>query len=103
MLINLCEAYLNQSKFEANIAAIYEMINLPFTGNDSRALALCQDKFRTKAILKAFGLPVPRGELISTPDKKPNLCFPVIVKPSREDGSLGIRLIQLFLTRNLSK
>lgn len=90
VLINLCEAYLNQSKFEANIAAIYEMLNLPFTGNDSRALALCQDKFKTKAILKAFGLPTPRGELVSSPNKQLNLRFPVIVKPSCEDASIGI-------------
>lgn len=90
VLINLCEAYLDQSKFEANIAALYEMLNFPFTGNDARALALCQDKFKTKAILKAFGLPTPRGELISSPNKKTSLRFPVIIKPSCEDASIGI-------------
>ncbi len=91
VLINLCEAYLDQSKFESNIAALYEILDLPFTGNDSRALAFCQDKFRAKAILKAFNLPTPRGELISLPAKKPNLRFPLIVKPSCEDASIGIK------------
>jgi len=92
VVINLCEGYLNQSRFEAAIAAVYEMLNLPFTGNDSRALAICQDKFKTKAILRAFGLPTPRGQLVGSPEEKVNLPFPLIVKPGCEDASVGINL-----------
>jgi len=92
VVINLCEGYLNQSRFEAAIAAIYEMLDLPFTGNDSRALAICQDKFKTKAILRAFGLPTPRGQLVGSPEEKINLPFPLIVKPACEDASVGINL-----------
>jgi len=92
VVINLCEGYLNQSKFEGPIAAIYEMLDIPFTGNDSLALAICQDKFRTKAILRAFGLPTPRSQLVSSPEEKINLPFPLIVKPGCEDASVGINI-----------
>lgn len=92
VLINLCEGYLDQSKFEANIAAMYELLGLAFTGNDSRALAICQDKFRTKAILKAAGLPTPKGQLMFSPHQEINLSFPLIVKPAYEDASIGISI-----------
>jgi D-alanine-D-alanine ligase len=92
VVINLCEGYLNQSRFEPSIAAVYEMLDLPFTGNDSLALAICQDKFKTKAILRAFGLPTPHGQLVSSPEEKINLPFPLIVKPACEDASVGINL-----------
>lgn len=90
VLINLCEGYLDQSRFEANIAALYELLGLAFTGNDSRALAICQDKFRTKAILKASGLPTPKGQLVFSPLQEINLSYPLIVKPAYEDASIGI-------------
>jgi len=92
VVINLCEGYLNQSRFEPSIAAVYEMLDLPFTGNDSLALAICQDKFKTKAILRALGLPTPHGQLVSSPEEKINLPFPLIVKPACEDASVGINL-----------
>ncbi|MCX7974118.1 MAG: ATP-grasp domain-containing protein [Candidatus Aminicenantes bacterium] len=92
VLINLCEGYLNQSKFEANLAALFELMGLAFTGNDSRALAICQDKFRTKAILKASGLPTPKGELIFSSFQEVSLSYPLIVKPTCEDASIGISI-----------
>jgi len=91
VLINLCEGFLGQSKFEANVAAVYEMLGIPFTGNNSRALALCQDKFKTKAVLRAFGLPTARGRLMTSAAQSRDLSFPLIVKPNAEDASLGIR------------
>ncbi len=90
VLINLCEGFLGQSKFEANVAAVYEMLGIAFTGNGSRALALCQDKFKTKAILGAFGLPTARGRLMISSAQSHGFRFPLIVKPNAEDASLGI-------------
>jgi D-alanine-D-alanine ligase len=69
VLINLCEA---------------------FTGNDSRTLALCLNKFKTKAVLKSCGLPVAPARLVDAPDAKLDFPFPVIVKPNTEDASLGV-------------
>ena len=91
VLINLCEGYLGRPQFEANVAGVFEILGIPFTGSNSRALSLCQDKFKSKAILNAYGLPTARGRLISSADQAVELSFPLIVKPNAEDASLGIK------------
>jgi len=91
VLINLCEEFRSRPQLEANVAAIFEALAIPFTGCPSKALGICQDKFKAKAILNAFGLPTARGMLVTSADQKiDNVPFPAIVKPNQEDASLGI-------------
>jgi D-alanine-D-alanine ligase len=90
VIINLCEAFAGYPQLESNVAAAFELMGVAFTGNDSRTLALCLNKFRTKAVLKSSGLPTAPAMLMDSPDAKPEIPFPVIVKPNREDASLGI-------------
>jgi D-alanine-D-alanine ligase len=90
VLINLCEAFHGRPQLEANVAAALELLGIPFTGNDSRTLALCLNKFKTKAVLKSSGLPTAAAALVDSPDQKIDISFPLIVKPNTEDASLGI-------------
>lgn len=90
VLINLCEAFLGRPQLEANVAAALELLGVPFTGNDSRTLALCLNKFKTKAVLKSFGLPTAPAVMADSPEAKIDIPFPLIVKPNTEDASLGI-------------
>lgn len=90
VLINLCEGYLGRPQLEANVAAVLEAFGIAFTGNPSKALAICQDKFKSKAILNSFGLPTAKGRLMTSVEQKMDLHFPVIVKPNQEDASSGI-------------
>jgi D-alanine-D-alanine ligase len=90
VLVNLCEGFLGRPQLEANVAAVFEALGIAFTGNSSKALAICQDKFRSKAILNSFGLPTAKGRLVTSIEQKLDLRFPVIVKPNHEDASLGI-------------
>jgi D-alanine-D-alanine ligase len=90
VLINLCEEFRSRPQFESNVAAMFEAFGIPFTGCSSKALAICQDKFKAKAILNAFGLPTARGRLVTSTDQKIDVPFPAIVKPNQEDASLGI-------------
>ncbi len=90
-VVNLCEGFCGQSAGEPRVAGLLELMGVPFTGNPSAALGLCRDKFRVNAVLRAHGLPVPRGWLLTAADPLPvGLPFPVIVKPNAEDASLGI-------------
>ena len=63
-----------------------------FTGSGSHGLLYAQDKAVAKKILEFHGIHTPvfarsyRGRL----DFSHDLEFPVIVKPAREDGSIGI-------------
>ncbi len=89
-LINLCEGYYGRPQWESNVAGIFELLGLSFTGNAAKTLAFCQDKFKAKAVLRAAGLPTAPAQLMLTGDEPLELRFPVIVKPNSEDASLGI-------------
>jgi D-alanine-D-alanine ligase len=93
VLVNLCEGFRGRPQLEANVAAALELLEIPFTGNSSRTLALCQDKYKTKAILNAHGLPTAKARLLTAAeeiDEVKGLRFPLFVKPNAEDASLGI-------------
>lgn len=90
VIINLCEAFAGYPQLESNVAAAFELLGVAFTGNDSRTLALCLNKFKTKAILKQSGLPTAPAKILDSPDAKLDIPFPVIVKPNTEDASLGV-------------
>jgi len=89
-LINLCEGYFGRPQWESNVAGIFELLGLTFTGNASKTLAICQDKFRAKAVLKAAGLPTAPAQIMFDGTEPLELKFPLIVKPNNEDASLGI-------------
>jgi D-alanine-D-alanine ligase len=89
-LINLCEGYYGRPQWESNVAGIFELLGLSFTGNAAKTLAICQDKFKAKAVLRAAGLPTAPAQLMLTGEEPLELRFPLIVKPNSEDASLGI-------------
>jgi D-alanine-D-alanine ligase len=90
ILINLCEGYYGRPQWESNVAGIFELLGISFTGNDSKTLALCQDKHKAKAVLRSCDLPTAPARLVLAADQPVDLEFPVIVKPNSEDSSLGI-------------
>ena len=92
LIFNLCEEFRGQSRLEMNVAALLEMLNVPFSGSSSLVLGLSQDKGKTKSILAHHGVPTP-AYAVWSPEESPStahLRFPLIVKPLQEDASLGI-------------
>jgi len=90
VIVNLCEGFFGKPQWESNVAAVMEVLHIPFTGNSSRTLALCQDKHQAKAILASFNLPVAPSQMITSADEMVDLRFPLIVKPNAEDASVGV-------------
>jgi len=94
LIFNLCESIKGLAVSEMHVAGIYELMNVPYTGAGPLALGTCLNKVRTKVILDANGIPTARhilykrAEDINLDDL--HLSFPMIVKPSREDASIGI-------------
>jgi D-alanine-D-alanine ligase len=92
LIFNLCEEFHGQTRLEMNVAALLELLNIPFTGSSALVLGLSQDKGKTKSILGHYGVPTPRyviwppGERVTAS----HLQKPLFVKPLREDASLGI-------------
>lgn len=91
VIFNLCEEVDGDTNKEKAAAAFFELLDIPFTGNDALALALCLNKPLTKRILETAGIPTPAFTTAEVSSKTSlPFAFPAIVKPMREDGSLGI-------------
>ena len=92
LIFNLAESFAGMDTADYCIAAYLELLQKPFTGAGSHGLLFAQDKGVAKKILEFHGIHTPvfarsyRGRL----DFSHDLEFPVIVKPAREDGSIGI-------------
>jgi D-alanine-D-alanine ligase len=92
MIVNLAESFGGNDTADYCIAAYMELLGKKFTGSGSHGLLYGQDKAAAKKILEFHGIHTPvfarsfRGRL----DFSHDLAFPVIVKPAREDGSIGI-------------
>ncbi|MGD0339465.1 MAG: ATP-grasp domain-containing protein [Bacteroidota bacterium] len=94
LVFNLCESVGKYSIHEMHVAAIYELMGIPYTGAGPLTLGSCLNKARTKEILSYHGIPTPRFRIFSSlPDNQSingDIRFPVIVKPAHEDASTGI-------------
>ena len=92
LVFNLAESFAGNDTADYCIAAYLELVNKRFTGSGSHGLLYGQEKANAKKILEFHGIHTPvfarsfRGRL----DFSHDLEFPVIVKPAREDGSIGI-------------
>jgi D-alanine-D-alanine ligase len=101
LVFNLCEGVENESVHEMHAVGIYELMHVPYTGSDPLTLGTALNKVRVKEILLYHGLPTPRFQLIKSPVRvslDTNLDFPLIVKPSREDASIGIETASVVTT-----
>ena len=81
---------------EAFYPALFEELDVPYTGSDAYAMAVTLDKWLTKLVVARHGIDTPRGRMITpdslsaVADQGPGLAFPIIVKPNYEGSSKGI-------------
>jgi D-alanine-D-alanine ligase len=97
MIFNLCESVDGDPTQEMNIAALFEILKVPYTGSRSLTLGIALNKSRVKEILNYYNIPTAAHYICSNANKykedgfeKVKGKFPLIVKPSREDASIGI-------------
>jgi D-alanine-D-alanine ligase len=92
LVFNLTESYAGDDTMDMNIAAYMDLIGMPYTGTGPRGLFLGQEKSVAKKLFQFHGIKTPffaasyKGFLEHSDDIK----FPLIVKPTSEDGSIGI-------------
>jgi D-alanine-D-alanine ligase len=92
LVFNLTESYAGDDTKDMNIAAFLDLLGRPYTGAGPHGLYLAQDKVLAKKIFHFHDIHTPffaisyRGKL----DHAHDIQFPLIVKPSSEDGSIGI-------------
>lgn len=92
LVFNLVESFAGIDTNDKNVAAFLDLLQIPYTGCGSEGLHLAQDKSLAKKLLDFHGIKNPdfatsfRGRL----DHSHDIKFPLIVKPTSEDGSIGI-------------
>ena len=92
LIFNLVESFAGDDTHDSRLAGYLELLGRKFTGTGAHGLYLAQDKALAKKIFAFHGIHTPyfatvyRGRTLHAHD----IAFPVIVKPAREDGSIGI-------------
>lgn len=89
---NLCGGIGNVPGSEAEVPKILDRIGIPYSGATSDKLTLTTNKAATKKVFNQIGIPTPAYQVFQNnqEDLKPNLSFPLIIKPISEDCSIGI-------------
>jgi len=91
VVFNLCEGYRESSAGEYGVAALLELLGIPYTGSGAMALGIALNKPLSKELFIARGIPTPRFAVYrQRPARLPALTFPLILKLAAEDASLGI-------------
>jgi D-alanine-D-alanine ligase len=93
LVFNLLEDFKDVPIYDQNLVAYLELLDVPYTGCNSRGLMLARDKAITKKLLSYHRIPVPEfhvfrmGHAVVRPKR---LDYPLIVKSLTKEGSAGI-------------
>ena len=93
VVFNLLEEFDGIVTYDQHVVAFLELMRQPYTGCNPRGLLLSRDKSLCKQLLAFHRIPTPqftvfrRGGRVQVPRK---LRFPLFVKSTVEDASLGI-------------
>ena len=93
VVFNLLEEFNGIVTYDQHVVAFLELMRQPYTGCNPRGLLLSRDKSLCKQLLTFHRIPTPqfavfpKGARIHVPRK---LKFPLFVKSTVEDASLGI-------------
>lgn len=91
MVLNLAEAFGGGNTNEPVVPAMLEGLRMPFTGASLGNMTFTLDKEKMKLVLASYGVPVAPHVLFRTGKEQfKGLEFPLIVKPAREEASIGI-------------
>lgn len=90
VVFNLCESLGGQSRGEAVVPMVLERLGVPYTGSPGGTLRTCLEKFDCNDALRRAGVPVPYSRRVTSALELVAIPLPAIVKPDREDGSVGI-------------
>ncbi len=79
---------------DGTVQGALELMGIPYTGSGVMASAIGMDKWRTKLIWQAAGLPIPEYEALTAPTDwnavAEHLDLPLFMKPASEGSSVGV-------------
>jgi len=84
---------------DGTLQGALEVLGIPYTGSGVMGSAIGMDKWRTKMIWLANGLPTPRYRILTGKDDwnavARDLALPLIVKPANEGSTLGLSKVAM--------
>ena len=91
LVFNICEGLKGMAR-EAQVPAILEVFDIPYTFADPLVMSLCLHKGLAKMVVERAGLPTPKSLLIESREDLDNLAlaFPLFAKPVAEGTGKGI-------------
>jgi D-alanine-D-alanine ligase len=94
VVFNGTEQMYGRRTADAHIAAVLELLRLPYTGASPASLLLCRDKGGSKTLVASAGVPVPPFAVFTNGSRSLRGLppFPLVVKPLSGDASEGISL-----------
>ena len=93
IVFNLLEEFQDEAVFDQNIVSYLELLRVPYTGCNPRALVLARDKALSKKLLTYHRIRVPRFFVVRrgrAVRRRSWVRFPLIVKSLLEEASAGI-------------
>jgi D-alanine-D-alanine ligase len=105
LLFNMAEGWSGPSR-EAQVPAIAEFLDIPYTASDPLTLAIALHKGRTKDILRQHGVATPSSVLLgSFADlaRLDGVAYPLFLKPAWEGSSKGIHAANRVETARAAK
>ncbi|HEY1181596.1 MAG TPA: D-alanine--D-alanine ligase [Rhodocyclaceae bacterium] len=83
---------------DGSVQGALDLLGIPYTGSDILASALAMDKWRTKLVWQAAGLPVADYVILDADSDfaavEQQLGLPLFVKPANEGSSIGISKVK---------
>ncbi len=91
LVFNVAEGIYGRDR-ELQLPAMFEMLQIPYTGSSPLTQAFSLNKAKAKEIFVAKGIPTADFQMVEKEDFVLNkkLRFPLIVKPVAEGSSMGI-------------
>jgi D-alanine-D-alanine ligase len=84
---------------DGTVQGALETLGIPYTGSGVMASALAMDKWRTKLVWLASGIPTPRYRMVDAGTDwagvVAELGLPLIVKPVREGSTIGLTRVDV--------
>lgn len=105
LVFNICEGLCLRNR-EAQVPALLEAYNIPYTFSDPLTLSLCLDKAMAKRVVRDAGISTPEfftvtsGKDLQAETIGKNMVFPVFVKPVAEGTGKGVTFSSIVHDKN---
>ncbi len=101
MVFNICEGMHGIGR-EAQVPALLDVFQIPYTFSDPLVLSLTLHKGMTKRVIRDYGIPTPDFSIVESAGDcaKVSLPFPLFVKPNAEGTGKGINSLSRVNNRH---